>query len=110
MGYDLHATRAEHWTSSAGLEIPETQWHAVISTDPELRSDGENGPNAVVWLDAAGGERGWFDWYAGAIYTTNPDQARVGKLLEIAERLGARVQGDRGEFYETAEDWQEEVS
>ena len=103
-------TWRHNWTSSAGHEIPTTAWQDLVSEDPELRPDGENGPHAVEWLDPAGGVRGWFDWYAGVVYTTNPDRARVGKLLDIAARLGARVQGDAGEFYEKAEDWQEQAT
>ena len=105
MGYDLHVTRAEDWKLSSAHAITVTEWQDQITWDPDLRADTKNGPNSVVWADAEGAVRGWFDWSGGAVYTTDPDQATVGKLLEIAERLSARVQGDHGEFYETLHDW-----
>ena len=61
--------------------------------------------------DRGGGGRGgfggggWFDWYQGSIFTTNPDQATVSKLLEFASHFGARVQGDGGELYQNAAEW-----
>lgn len=106
MGYDLHATKAKHWTKSDRREITATAWQGLVSGDPELHPDLTNGPHAVTWADPAGRHHGWFDWYGGAVYTTNPDRATVGKLLDIAARLDARVQGDSGEFYTKAEDWE----
>ncbi|MAG58433.1 MAG: hypothetical protein CMJ83_19265 [Planctomycetes bacterium] len=109
MGYDLHVTRAEHWTKSASQEISATEWGDAVFADPNLRPDSTNGPHAVLWLGPAGAVKGWFDWCAGAVYTTNPDRPLVAKMLELAGRLGGRVQGDQGEFYETAEDWNSEA-
>jgi hypothetical protein len=105
MGYDLHITRTADWTQSSTRAITIAEWHDQITWDPDLRLDSENGPNSAHWVDSAGTVLGWLDWADGAVYTTDPDHATVGKLLEIAERLGARVQGDRGEFYETLHDW-----
>ena len=109
MGYDLHVTRADHWASSSGCEISVDAWQKLIAGDPHLRVDGENGPHAVVWLNVSGASRGWFDWHGGAVYTTNPDRETVRKLLAMAQLLDARVQGDEGEFYEKAEDWQQQA-
>lgn len=106
MGYDLHVTRASHWTRTAGSQITEDEWTKVSTADPDLQQDQSNGANAVVWVDAEGQRRGWFDWYDGVVYTTDPDRATVAKLMELATRLGARVQGDSGEFYAAVEDWE----
>ncbi len=105
MGYDLHATRANHWIRSAGHEISAAEWGEVITWDPDLQRDKSHGTHAVVWVDREGTNRGWFDWYDGAVYTTDPNGATVEKLLELATRMKARVQGDADEFYEKIEDW-----
>lgn len=105
MGYDLHLTRAEDWKDSSRQEITAVEWNDAVTADPNLRPDQENGPHAAVWLGPGGAVKGWFDWSAGAVYTTNPDRPSVAKMLELAKRLRARVQGDHGEFYESANDW-----
>ena len=44
----------------------------------------------------------WLDWDHGDIYTKNPDEPILAKMLLIASALGAKVQGDDGEFYRSA--------
>ena len=105
MGYDLHVTRADHWTDAVGHEITTDEWGDVIRWDPDLHPDRTNGPNAVTWIDNAQGHRGWFDWSNGVVYTSDPNPATVEKMITLASRLEARVQGDNGEFYEGASDW-----
>lgn len=39
------------------------------------------------------------DWYEGNINTKQPDRALLGKMLDIAAKLGANVQGDDSEVY-----------
>jgi hypothetical protein len=72
----------------------------IVESDPELVADRANGPHAARF-----GGTGWFDWYEGNVFTTDPDHATVGKMLAVAERLSAAVQGDEGEFYESASQW-----
>jgi len=100
MGYDLRITRAVDWTANTGLEISTEEWLAVVEADPELALDPANGPCSVLY-----GETRWFDWFDGNVFTSDPDQATVSKMLDIAQRLSAAVQGDDGEFYEAAEQW-----
>ncbi|MCA8952192.1 MAG: hypothetical protein KDE27_21965 [Planctomycetes bacterium] len=88
------------WTANQGLEISAREWMEIVASDPELTSDRANGPFAVRY-----GESRWFDWYEGNVFTTDPDHATVGKMLVIADRLSAGVQGDAGEFYESASQW-----
>ena len=106
MGHELHATRADHWTRTAGSEITAAEWKEVVTWDPSLRCDPKNGPHAVHWVSEADTPQGWFDWYDGVVYTTDPDRASAGKLFELAERMNAKVQGDGGEVYERTEDWE----
>lgn len=99
MGYDLHITRAPDWANNVGLEIRSSEWMAVVREDPDLIEDPFHGPCSVVWKGPAEGERGWFDWSDGNIYTTDASRDVLLKMLQIADQLHARVQGDDGESY-----------
>lgn len=100
MGYDLRITRATDWTANEGCEISAQEWRQIVAEDPELTEDPENGPLAVRY-----GSSRWFDWYEGNVYTTDPDHATVKKMFDLAERLLGAVQGDNGEFYDSAHQW-----
>jgi hypothetical protein len=105
MGYDLHITRAADWTENVGLEITAEEWLGIVGTDPELRPEPSNGPYAAAWNSADAEHKGWFDWYEGTIYTTDPDGPTVGKMVSLARLLNGKVQGDEGEAYESQRDW-----
>ncbi len=105
MGYDVHITRSDDWTRNAAHSIDSEEWLTVVDADPELRLDPDHGPFAALWSGRGGRDAGWFDWYDGNVFTTNPTRAAVGKMISLAERLSALVQGDEGEVYDTARDW-----
>jgi hypothetical protein len=115
-GYDLHITRKENWFDpSPGFSLED--WLAYVEGDPELRHDGFaeaalNGGKVLrveqkglcVWTAYSGGERGndlcWLAWSGSDnIDAKNTDPEIRRKMWSIAEHLGARVQGDDGEFY-----------
>lgn len=100
MGYDLHITRAVDWTANEGNQIVVQEWMALANEDDELKADPANGPYAVRYRSGA-----WFDWFEGNVFTTDPDRATVAKMLAIAARLDAIVQGDDGEVYDSAQQW-----
>lgn len=100
MGYELHITRAEFHAANAGHEITADEWMLYAQSDPELRASPNNGECFFLWSGKSKYPDPWFDWFLGNISTKNPDKAIVGKMLLIAQALGARVQGDDGEFYE----------
>jgi hypothetical protein len=105
MGYDLHITRAEHWAENEGCPITYAEWLAIVEADPELRSCPENGPDFAIWIDPqTGADKGWLGWFDGDIYSKYPDPALLGKMLELAAKLRAKVQGDDGEPYRSSED------
>ncbi|MFC5666332.1 hypothetical protein ACFP3U_25610 [Kitasatospora misakiensis] len=81
MGYDVHITRRENWWDEEGQDISAAEWDAVIAADPGLM---------VVPL--------W--WNAGRIVSKNPSDAVIATMREVAKALGARVQGDDGEYYD----------
>ena len=102
MGYELHITRRPLWSDDTGPIIDEPEWRRIIEADPELSldlqtrcvmSDGE-----FVFAEWKG-EPDALGWYRGEIVTKNPDEPLITKMVQIAGRLGATVQGDDGEFY-----------
>ncbi len=105
MGYDVHITRASEWSQNEGQEITREEWLAQVQSDPELALDLQNGPCFAVWSRPSQNPDAWIDWFNGDLFTKNPDRALVGKMLQIATRLGAKVQGDDGEEYRSTADW-----
>lgn len=43
----------------------------------------------------------WFDFRSGNVTVKNPDEEVINKMIDIAEQLNAKVQGDDGETYDT---------
>ena len=103
MGYDLHITRARRWDDNADAEIGADEWLALVQADPELTIEPDQGPFFARWSGPSRHDDPWLDWSAGNIDTKNPDSALRRKMVAVAERLGARVQGNEGEFYDGTE-------
>ncbi|WP_223067424.1 hypothetical protein [Paenibacillus caui] len=77
MSYDVHITKADHWTRS------------------ELSSITEKDIKELKYI---------FDYFPllflkGRLTLCGADNAAIGLLVEAANKIGARVQGDEGEFY-----------
>ena len=62
----------------------------------------------AVWTAFAGhgvgGNLAWFHYFDGNVTVKYPDRQILGKMLQIADHLGAHVQGDDGEEYTRVED------
>jgi len=116
MGYDLHITRASHWTESESAPITLPEWMEYIKNDPEMRLEevavarvkGKPGveyrsKGLAVWTAYSGrdprGDMAWFDYRRGRIVVKNPDEAIRAKMKKIAAAFGANVVGDDGERY-----------
>jgi hypothetical protein len=98
MGYDLHITRRSQWSDDEGPEITLEEWKAYVESDAEVRPDADNGPTDFLW--SAHPQEPWPLWWdRGEVNTKNPDEATIRKLVAIAKRLSATVQGDDGEIY-----------
>lgn len=111
MGWEVHMTRADDWSQSAQRPITADEWLAVVAADPELRINEANGPYLAVWSGPCSyPDGGWFEWADGCVSTKHPDRAVLGKILHLAARLGARVQGDDGEEYTDPSQLPEEPS
>ena len=102
MGYEVHITRADDWASNEDCAIEPSEWIDVIESDKSLRLFDENGPHFAVWDGDPNESEAWLDWVDGNITTKNPDEPLLRKMLEIAERLNAKVQDDDGELYDGA--------
>jgi hypothetical protein len=101
MGYDLHITRRKNWSSS-GNDIA-AEWLAYVAQDPELSLWPENSPYMARWSGKSKHSDPWLDWFQGNVYTKNPDEALIDKMIHIARALNAKVQGDDGEIYQREE-------
>jgi hypothetical protein len=117
MGYDIHITRASHWSESPDQPITLDEWIAYVKSDKEMRLDnraeatttsGERlaleSPGIAVWTawgkNGIDGNFAWFYYSDGEITVKNPDRAILRKMFTIATALRARVQGDDGEIYD----------
>lgn len=99
MGYDLHITRKSFWADEVGPVITVEEWLAYVDTDQTLTPDPRNGPYMFLWNGPSKYEEPWIEWNEGELYTKNPDPPLIGKLLEIAAALDAKVRGDDNEVY-----------
>jgi hypothetical protein len=117
MGYELHITRRENWIDEdVSKMITLEEWKNYIANDSEMRLDGyaeattSNGESVncsseglAVWMGYSknhiDGNYAWFDYNSGNIDVKNPDPEIIGKMLQIALKLEATVQGDDGEMY-----------
>jgi hypothetical protein len=82
MGYDLHITRKACWVDDDGPTITLDEWKALVMSDPEMSLDG------------------FHVGVAGDIVVKNPDKEIRVKMYQIAQKLGAKVQGDERELYD----------
>ncbi|MGH9824959.1 MAG: glycosyltransferase family A protein [Blastocatellia bacterium] len=100
MGYELNITRAEHWSRNTGREISREEWIAIIDSDSELQRDGILWSRhlGAVWTSHPKGEP-LFHYWRGNVVVNNPDRLTVDKMIRIARRLKAEVQGKNGEIY-----------
>jgi hypothetical protein len=104
VGYELHITRRNHW-SDEGCDITRDEWLTLVANDPELTIHPVLGDGYAIWNGPSEFEDPWLRWRRGNINTTRPDDALYAKMLDLAAKLGARVQGDEGEFYDFLAEW-----
>jgi hypothetical protein len=98
MGYDIHITRADFWANSEGREISLNEWRRYLDSDPDIVPDPHNGPTDFLFVKHPTSPAPLW-WRKGEVYSKNPDEPTIQKMIEIAEALGTAVQGDDGESY-----------
>lgn len=120
MTYDLHITRRADWSDPDGPEITHADWLAYQSIDPTLEKDieyessfdpavasGAKESTHVVWTEWSGRNDGkearlWLSH--GNVMASDADAEFRQKMFLIADNLGAQLQGDRGEVYDSMGD------
>lgn len=119
MGYDLHITRRNDWADPKGPEISLAEWRALVQADPAMRLDafaeaGLDDGGALrascdglsVWTEYShhdeAANKAWFLYSRGEIRVKNPDDEIIRKMWSVAQALGAKVQGDDGEVYDSS--------
>lgn len=113
MGYEIYITRQNNWwEKEATREIGEAQWREVVEADEELRFGGAaevqspvgevirvERPLLAQWVGHPHFDSVWFDFRDGNVVVNRPDELALEKMKSLAEKLGARVQGEESEFY-----------
>ena len=115
MGYDLHITRKEFWHDEIQPESDITlqEWVDYIGQDNQLELSNDLqvkvpgnevekqvAPGFCYWTHHPENNKPTLCFSDGIISTKNPDENTIRKLIEIALKLNAHVQGDDGEIYE----------
>lgn len=118
MSYNVYVTRKDDWSDDDGPDITLNDWldylaidgslipdsHRAKSTDPRVASGAKEATHAY-WAEWPGrddaGHEVWFWLELGNIICANADTATLRKLFVVADVLGARLQGDEGEFYDS---------
>lgn len=99
MGHDVYITRAPHYLDGAQAPISKQDWRALVAGDPELRTPDPGVPDYAEWTGPTSVRTPWIDLEDGNLFARNPDHSFIRKLIDIAGRLSARVQGEGGELY-----------
>ena len=107
MGYELHITRILEGSGGESKPISLEEWLSYVRGDPEMQirpaAEATSPKGEVIRIPGEGlalwKEDCWFDWRRGKITVKNPSEVVICKMKQIAARLGARVQGDEGEYY-----------
>jgi hypothetical protein len=116
MSWEVHVTRADHWTQGRQHQITLEEWLAYAESDSELAISGSDYIDlaitrelalvtqripAVAWLRSESEKDPVIFWWAeGSIDAKNPTERERAKMFQIATHLNAKVQGDDGELYD----------
>lgn len=84
MSYDLHITKADHWVSS--------EQNPITKEDIKKIADLLNSYRGIPFL-----------FQYGRITLCRADEMVIGVMITIANRIGAPVQGDEGEYYDNTD-------
>lgn len=117
MGYDLYITRREIWSDLEGPAITYFDWMDYLNIDPSLQRDvqfeskriknggsEDDSPGQVIWKEWSVRKDGkeaklWLE--DGNIKTGDADPEFRRKMFIIADVLGAKLQGERNELYDS---------
>jgi hypothetical protein len=98
VGYELHITRAQDWSTSATKPITQTEWSSIAVGDPRLARTAE-----ATAFTLGGADGPVLYWVADQINVKGiDDPAQITELSDVARLFDAVVQGDDGEVYAPA--------
>lgn len=109
MSYQVYITRAAFWAENEGSEIAAREWLELMQADADITQDEARGPYFGVLDRSQKNAESWLDWFEGNLYTSYPNRALQRKMLQVADELGAVIQGDDGEIYTSVEDFPESM-
>lgn len=108
MGYHVAITTEKHGSES---NIPLDDWLSYVRASSDFEFETPTGSDqaseftrsihAARW---SGADDAWLGWSHGEIWTKNPPEALIRHMIAIAPKFNARVRGDEGEFYRTADE------
>jgi hypothetical protein len=106
MGYDLQITRKPSQLDKSP-DITVEEWLEVVENDPELTHDAMLHPNYPYHADWSGPGKYpcWLDYSPATLYSPsqlyskNPTDEMIEKMVQIAKLLGAKVLGEEDEEY-----------
>lgn len=98
-GYDIHITKKTHWADEEGPKISFSEWLKYVKADRQIAPDRAN--TRYEFLVRLRGETFPISYNPrlGELYTKNPSDPAIRKMVEISKKLNAKVQGDDGELY-----------
>ncbi|MEN4519414.1 hypothetical protein [Pantoea agglomerans] len=106
MGVEFHITRADFWAENDDEQISSDEWLDIVNNDPELSLSTQSGEFHAIWSGEGSDGEDWLDWSEGNIKTKWPPSPLYRKMLQISQKLNARVMDDDGTLYEGPDDWQ----
>lgn len=79
---------------------------ALVKSDPSLSAiEDEKGYVTIERdLSVAGAENAYLFFHKGMLWAKNPQRSSLQLMLDIADKLGARVRGDENETYITPDE------
>jgi hypothetical protein len=98
MGYDLHITRRKSWLDE-GSDITKEEFASLVCADPEFTYPSQMGDDYAEWKSPKTEYETWLCWIDGRLQTKNPEPEFIDKMVIVAQKLGAKVQGDDEEVY-----------
>jgi hypothetical protein len=98
-GYDVHITRKAQWSDDTGPRITIGEWLDYVKSDPEVKRDPLNSANDFIVTSSSESFPMWFEPSLGELRMKDPSDKALSKLIEIAKKMHARLQGDDGEIY-----------
>lgn len=117
MGYEIHIVRRNDYDNyEEESNITLNEWLQYVDGDNELelakgyqvkipgvQNTFQNAPVFCNWTGHSlkkGDDQPWFDYGFGSISTKYPDDETISKMINIANKLNGRVEGDDGEIYD----------